>query len=113
MQQPSRIDPLPAFNQAERILDTLASAILCLDGERRIRYANSAAEALFENSATSLYGRLLTDLLSSLEPSSIVDKLGLDVFSFTEHEAAITLASGKSIVANYSIYPFGQQADGI
>jgi two-component system nitrogen regulation sensor histidine kinase GlnL len=95
----------------ERILDTLNSSMICLDAGRRITYVNSAAEALFESSAAGLVGRDFTSLLSALEPSSIVDKLHLDAVDFTEHEAVITLANGKAITANYSIYPFDSQSN--
>jgi two-component system nitrogen regulation sensor histidine kinase GlnL len=104
--QLSHAKPAPAFDTAERILDTLNSSILCLDAERRISYVNSAAEVLFENSAASLVGRHFASLLSQLEPSTILGKLNLDSTAFTEHEAVITLANGKSIIANYSISPF-------
>ena len=97
----------PQVENEARILDTLNSSILCLDGARRITYANAAAEALFDTSANSLCGRPFASLLSQLEPSSILDNLQLDSLDFTEHEAVITLFNGKSITANYSIYPFG------
>jgi two-component system nitrogen regulation sensor histidine kinase GlnL len=104
---PSHTSPhISPSDTALRILDTLNAAILCLDGERCISYVNAAGEALFENSANSLLGRPFASLLSQLEPSSILDKLRLDSIDFTEHEAVITLASGKAITANYSIYPF-------
>ena len=96
-------------NAGLRILDTLNSSILRVDGEGFIYYANAAAEALFESSATSLVGRRFDALLSQQEPSSILTRLKLDVIAFTEHEATITLANGKSIIADYSIYPFELQ----
>jgi len=95
----------------ERILDTLNSSIICLDAGRQITYVNSAAEALFESSAAGLIGRDFTSLLSALEPSSIIDKLHLRAVDFTEHEAIITLANGRAISANYSIYPFDGQSN--
>ena len=107
--QPSNANLADLTDFGYRILDTLNSAILCLDSKRRIGYVNAAAEALFESSAASLNGRLFDNLLSQVEPSSILSKLTLDSISFTEHEAMITLASGKSIITDYSIYPFGNQ----
>lgn len=104
--------PLPPGDTAGRILDTLNSSILCLDGARQITYVNAAAEALFESSAVGLLGRHFAGLLSQLEPSSILRKLQLDSVDFTEHEAVITLANGKSIIANYSIYPLGDLVHG-
>ena len=107
--QQSSANPALLTNFAYRILDTLNSSILCLDSKRRINYVNAAGEALFETSAASLGGRRFDSLLSQAEPSSILTKLSLDSIAFTEHEAVITFASGKSIIADYSIYPFGSQ----
>ena len=107
--QQSNVIQVPLTDPAYRILDTLNSSVLRLDSKRRISYVNAAGEALFESSAASLCGRRFDSLLSQLEPSSILTKLTLDSIAFTEHEAVITLASGKSMIADYSIYPFGNQ----
>ena len=107
---PLKANPTASGNTADRILDTLKSAILCLDSKHRITYANSAAEALFDSSTANLMGRDFASLLSQPEPSSIQQKLNLESTDFTEHEAAITLAHGKSITANYSIYRFDNQS---
>jgi two-component system nitrogen regulation sensor histidine kinase GlnL len=108
--QRSNANSIPLTDPAYRILDTLNSSILCLDSKRRINYVNAAGEALFETSATSLGGRRFDSLLSPVEPSSILTNLTvLDSIAFTEHEAVITFAGGKSIIADYSIYPFGNQ----
>ncbi|MDH3764025.1 MAG: nitrogen regulation protein NR(II) [Gammaproteobacteria bacterium] len=93
-----------------RILDTLKTSLLYLDREHRITYVNATAEALFENSAANLIGRPFASLLSQVEYSTIGDKLALEPIALTEHEAVITLANGKSFVADYSIYPCGEQA---
>lgn len=91
-----------------RILDALKAALLCLDDEGRIIYINATGEDLFENSAASLIGRDFNSLLSKVEPSSISEHLTQGPRALTEHEAIITLANGKSFVADYSIYPFGE-----
>ncbi len=110
-QSNTKLAPLP--DNGYRILDTLNSSILCLDSKRCITYINATGEALFESSAASLMGRQFDSLLSQAEPSSILTKLTLDSIAFTEHEAVITLAGGKAIIANYSIYPFeGQPPNG-
>ncbi len=93
-----------------RILDALKTSLLYLDHERRITYVNATAEALFENSAGSLIGRPFPSLLSQVEASTIADKLALDSIALTEHEAVITLANGKSFVADYSIFPCSELA---
>ena len=106
--QQSHVKAVPLSDDTGyRILDTLNAAIICLDGEHLISYVNTAGEVLFDSSASSLVGRRFEDLLSRQEPSSILDKLNPDSIAFTEHEAVITLASGKSFIADYSIYPFG------
>jgi two-component system nitrogen regulation sensor histidine kinase GlnL len=110
--QQSSANPAALTDSGYRILDTLNSSILCLDSKRHISYVNAAGEALFESSAASLGGRLFDSLLSQLEPSSILGKLALDSIAFTEYEAVITLANGKSISADYSIYSFGNQPRG-
>ncbi len=111
MSQPN-LKLAPSTDNGFGILDTLNSSILCLDNERCITYVNAAGEALFESSASNLVGRRFDSLLSQVEPSSILSKLALDTVAFTEHEAVITLADGRAIIANYSIYPLdGQPAD--
>jgi two-component system nitrogen regulation sensor histidine kinase GlnL len=105
MQLSNETSPAP-IGLSERILGTLNSSIICIDARRKITYINSAGEALFESSAAGLIGREFASLLSELEPSSILDKLLLDSIDFTEHEAVITLANGKWITADYSIYRF-------
>jgi two-component system nitrogen regulation sensor histidine kinase GlnL len=93
---------------ASKILDTLNISVICLDQNRTISYVNFAAEELFSNSASSLYGKNIHQLFSQVEPNTITKKLDAfsgDFFSVTEHDAKITLANGKSISADYSIYP--------
>ena len=107
----SKPQPRPASNLPDkvglRILDTLNSSILLVDDQGLVNYVNAAAEALFDSSAASLVGRRFSDLLSQMEPSSILTRLlELDAIAFTEHAATITLTNGKSILADYSAYPF-------
>ena len=101
---------MPPVELGTRILDSLKTALVCLDAKRRIVYLNATAEALFENSLGSLVGRRFESLLSQVEPSTLADKLVLTPIALTEREAVITLASGKTFVADYSIYPCGEDA---
>jgi two-component system nitrogen regulation sensor histidine kinase GlnL len=103
--------PIPPADLGYRILDGLNTCILCLDGSGHISYINAAGEALFENSAASLVGRSFDSLLSQVEPSTIAQKLAQGPITLTEHGAVITLASGKSFVADYSIHPCGERPD--
>ncbi len=99
---------------ASKILDTLNSSVICLDKKRTISYLNFAAEELFSSSASNLYGKNIHQLLSRVEPNNITKKLdafSADSFAVTEHDARITLASGKSISADYSIYPIDSSED--
>ncbi|MFT4651228.1 MAG: two-component system nitrogen regulation sensor histidine kinase GlnL [Polaribacter sp.] len=93
---------------ASKILDTLNSSVICLNRNWAISYVNFAAEELFSSSASRLYGKNIHQLFSQLEPNTITKKLaafGGDSFAVTEHDARITLANGKSVSADYSIYP--------
>ncbi len=103
-----RETPTPADDFAWRTLDTLHSAILCVDGARRVTYINATGEALFEIGAANILGREFARLFSPLEPSSIVSRLAAEPAALTEREAVMTLASGKSILADYSLYPIGE-----
>jgi len=100
---------------AGRIVDTLNSCIVCLNNNWTINYVNFAAEELFSSSASSLYGKNIHQLFSQVEPNTITTKLdafSADSFAVTEHDAKITLANGKSISVDYSIYPI-DSADNI
>ena len=99
-------DSVPVNTDAYRILDTLQASILCLDQALCVTYVNATAEALFDSSAGNLVGKRFDSLLSRVEHSSILSKLQ-QPRAMTEHEAVITLASGRSIVVDYSIYPLG------
>jgi two-component system nitrogen regulation sensor histidine kinase GlnL len=99
---------------ASKILDTLNSSVICLDKNRAISYVNFASEELFSSSASSLYGKNINLLFSQVEPNTITKKLDAfsgDYFAVTEHDARITLANGKSVSADYSIYPIDSSED--
>ena len=60
---------------AESVLGALPAATLVVDNLSAIRYANAAAEQLFQSSATVLSGEPLTDVLPPQSPiSSLVDQ---------------------------------------
>jgi len=101
----------------DKILDSLNSAILCLDQSLRVCYVNSTAEALFGASSSSLLGKAFDRLFSQVEFNTITSNLpGFwpQAQPLTEYEAQITLSNGTSIIADYSIYPLDDtQAEGI
>ena len=92
----------------DNILDTLSSSIICIDDNLIIRYINSTAEVLFDNSSSALVGKEFKQLFSQVESSTITDKLpgfAAQGQAMTEHDATINLANGRSISADYTIYP--------
>jgi len=92
----------------DKILDYLSSSIICLDANLKLCHLNATGEILFDSSASSLIGKKFNQLFSQVEPSTITSKLNHFVQQrqpMTEHEAIITLSSGKSITADYTIYP--------
>ena len=99
----------PAEQDGYHILDALQNSILRLDDSLVVNYVNATAESLFSNSAANLIGKRFDTLLSQIEPSSILDQLQQPQ-AMTEHEAVITLSTGQSIVADYSIYPLRDSA---
>ena len=99
--------PIQQNNIVNKILDTLNSTIMCLDRNRVVSYVNAAAEELFSSSASSLRGKSFHQLFSQVEPNAItqnLDSFGNDSHAITEHDTKVTLANGKSISADYSIY---------
>lgn len=99
----------------DKILDSLNSAILCLDRQLRVCYVNSTAEALFGVSSSAMLGKEFDQLFSQVEHNTITSNLSdFRPQALTEHEAQLRLSNGQSIVADYSIYPLDDtQADGI
>jgi two-component system nitrogen regulation sensor histidine kinase GlnL len=102
---------------ADKILDSINSAIVCLDQSLRVCYVNSTAEALFGASSSTLLGKDFDRLFSQVEFNTITSSLSdfwPQAQALTEHEARLTLSNGKSIIADYSIYPLDDtQPEGI
>lgn len=95
----------------DKILDYLSSTIICLDASLRLCHINTTGEILFDSSFSSLIGKHFDQLFSQVEPSTITTKLTHFVAQptpMTEHEAKITLFSGKSFIVDYTIYPLDE-----
>lgn len=92
----------------DKILDYLSSTIICLDQDLKLCHINATGEILFECSISTLMGKEFNQLFSPVEASTITaelsDFVGLRQ-PVTEHEAKITLFNGKSVTADYTIYP--------
>ncbi|MCP4430741.1 MAG: PAS domain-containing protein [Gammaproteobacteria bacterium] len=92
---------------SDKILDTLNSAIMCLDACGTVVYVNFPGEILFDCSAVALIGKPFEDLLSSVEPNNIIEKIRCfdqSKQTLTEREAQLRLSDGRSKLVDYSIY---------
>ncbi|MCP4187186.1 MAG: PAS domain-containing protein [Gammaproteobacteria bacterium] len=99
----------------QTFLDKLNSTILCLDSELRILYINSTGEELFDASITALVDKSLPQLLSPVEANTFTTKLqrfSEQQQTITEHEASLTLANGRVVIVDYSIYPLDDEDQG-
>ncbi len=95
-----------ALISASKILDYLNSSIICLNSELRIRQVNATAEIFFDTSEKVMRDRPFQSLFSLTEENTILASLDYcrqHNHQITEHEARLTLASGKCITADYSI----------
>lgn len=90
-------------------LDLLATAVLLLDAERRVRYMNPAAENLFAASAKSWSNRPIGELLGM--PATFASALEHAIvkhWSYTGHDIAFPRASeadGEPLVLDFTVTP--------
>ena len=94
--------------KANKILDYLNSSIICVDKDMIITQVNATAEVFFETSEKVLIGSLFTSLLDPHANNSITSSIEFCLkqnHQITEHEASITLAHGRTVTTDYSIYP--------
>ncbi len=91
----------------QRILDNLATAVIVMEGDKRILYANPAAEMMLEASGRRMAGLPITDMF--VEPDAALQTLtetAATGHAFTKREAELLLPSGSLICVDYSISPF-------
>jgi two-component system nitrogen regulation sensor histidine kinase GlnL len=93
--RPARLRVMPAPLAAPPIgvpaLEWLATAVLLQDDERRLVYANAAAENLFELSRRTLTGRTLSELFGPCRPlEAAIERAGASGASYTEQEVTLT-----------------------
>ena len=73
-------------------LDLLATAVMLVDDELSVQYANPAAEHLFELGARQLKGRALADLFASATRLvAAIDYARSHECSFTEHDLELSV----------------------
>lgn len=90
----------------DQLLELLSTAVVLLEGDRRVCYLNGAAEGLLQISARQAIGIELTRLL----PSFVTLEHGIGLAlkrqsSYTEREHRIVLGSGQAITVNCAITP--------
>jgi len=104
-----RFFPLPATADepaANGGLELLATAVLLLRADRRITYANPAAENLFELSRSKLVGQLARDVFGdSCALSGAIDKAVLSGASYTEQEIELGTAGKPRLHLNCTVSP--------
>jgi len=93
--RPARLRVMPAPLAAPPIgvpaLEWLATAVLLQDDERRLVYANAAAENLFELSRRTLTGRTLSELFGPCRPlEAAIARASASGASYTEQEVTLT-----------------------
>jgi two-component system, NtrC family, nitrogen regulation sensor histidine kinase GlnL len=88
--------PSADLQSSERGLDLLATAVLLLDAGGRVRYANPAAENLFELSRRKWVGRTLDDVFGpSPALDSAIEHANATGAAYTEQEIELGVA-GKA-----------------
>ena len=93
--RPARLRVMPAPLAAPPIgvpaLEWLATAVLLQDDERRLVYANAAAENLFELSRRTLTGRTLSELFGPCRAlEAAIERACASGASYTEQEVTLT-----------------------
>ncbi|MCP4075751.1 MAG: PAS domain-containing sensor histidine kinase [Gammaproteobacteria bacterium] len=96
------------YIDASKILDYLNSSIICLSEDLTIKQVNATAEVFFDTSEKVLLHKPFASLFDPNGDNSILSSLQFSLghnHQITEHEASLTLANGKAIIADYSIHP--------
>ena len=87
-------------------LDLLATAVIVIDSERRIRYANPAAENLFELSNTAAVGQTLDQAFTDTELLSFaIGYAQANNCSYTEHEVMLGSHGRARLLLSCTVTP--------
>lgn len=93
----------------QRLLEHLTTAVVYLDGALRVRWLNSAAEALLAVS----HGRMHGSRLECLEGedgavAKVLFKALEEFHPFTQREAVLILAGGETITVDFTVTPLSE-----
>ena len=96
-------------SMANNILDSLTSAIICLDHQLRLCYMNQSAESMLEVSGNRLCGHTISDVLvnSGELQSMLYDALQTGQ-PYTKRREKLILTSGHPVTVDYSITPISE-----
>jgi two-component system, NtrC family, nitrogen regulation sensor histidine kinase GlnL len=104
-----RLFPLPAVTDASASypgLELLATAVLLLRPNRRVAYANPAAENLFELSRAKLVGHTLKDLFSDAHVlNAAMDKALGSGAAYTEQELELGVGTKPKLHLTCTVSP--------
>lgn len=87
-------------------LDTLATAVLVLDGKRSVQYANPAAENLFALSAKNIVGHTLEKIFD--DATSVIAALDYATThncSYTQHEITLQVGNNGKLELSCTVTP--------
>ncbi|MEK7835798.1 MAG: histidine kinase dimerization/phospho-acceptor domain-containing protein, partial [Pseudomonadota bacterium] len=92
-------------------LDFLATAIMLVDRELTVRYANAAAENLFELSTRALVGHTLADIFGDDRVlGNAIDYARANNCSYTEHDLELGAAGHNKLHLSCTISPIEMEA---
>lgn len=96
------------------ILDSLVSAILLLDRDLRVTYANNSAEMMLALSTRHMYGMHITEIFEPTEGSlqNYLQQAGELNQPITERELRLDLPDGRGILVDCTIIPLHEQEAG-
>ena len=93
-------------NMYRRLMAHLATAVLLLDDELRLRWMNPAAEALLAVSLGRVGGLSLRALVAADDGmGDVLTKARDDQHPFTQREARLTLLGGATVTVDYTVTP--------
>ena len=93
--------------------DVLATAVMLVDGESRIVYANPAAENLFEIGARQLQGHILDELFGGAQRlQSAMTYARINACSYTEHDLEIAPGARSPLHLSCCATPLDEAGDG-
>ncbi len=91
----------------QKLLDTQTTAIVLLSGELRVRYMNSAAEALLATSGKRTRGQHLNKLFTETKSSTKELAGAIDSGqSYTKRETQLKLHHNGNLTVDYTVTPF-------